>query len=118
MRWYVSQATNLFLIRQKPYYNFIEVGYLNDKKIQEHDWGDAFSVREFMDYIRYDSNLEEIPYTDKMLHNLALEIVADNSNSVAIRFAHASYNELGEDYWHGYINIDPVLAQVILDTYN
>ena len=66
-----------------------------------------------MDYIRYDSNLEEIPYTDKMLHNLALEIVADNSNSVAIRFAHASYNELGEDYWHGYINIDPVLAQVI-----
>ena len=56
-------------------------------------------------------------HTPTRCHN-SLEIVADNSNSVAIRFAHASYNELGEDYWHGYINIDPVLAQVILDTYN
>ena len=102
---------------EDTFYNFIEVGYLTDK-IREADWSFTSSVGEFMDFIRKYSNLKEIPYTDNMLYNLALEIVADDSNSVAIRFVHAGYDDFGEDYWYGHINIDPVLAQAILDSYN
>jgi hypothetical protein len=108
----------LILVEEEhTFYNFIEVGYLTDK-VRETDWSDTFSVGEFMDFIRKYSNLEEIPYSDNMLYILALQKVAGDTNSVAIRFVHASYDAFGEDYWYGHINIDTVLAQAILDSYN
>ena len=111
--------------------NMTEVGGLMDK-IDELDWQDYYSMGEFAqlmlgklelycrDYhemVHYDG----IQYGYYQLKNLCKRIVAGTEKTTEVRFG-ASYAAKSspwyEGYWHAYVNIDPVLAQAILDTYN
>jgi len=103
-------------VKQGPYYNLIEVGHLIDK-VREQEWTMTYSMREFVDFIHWCSDLKESRIS---LEQLCGEIVADIFRSVTIYLEHASYDEepFGEDYLYGKLNIDPVLAQAIIDSYN
>ena len=110
--------------------NFTKVGSLMDK-VEELDWQDYYSMGEFVQlmlgklelYDRDDYDMVDyggIRYGYYQLKNLCKRIVAGTEETTEVRFR-CSYAEKGwhgSAYWQAFVNIDPVLAQAIIDTYN
>jgi len=122
--------------------NFTEVGSLMDKA-GEFEWEEYFTMGEFVQlmlgelefYTDNPSHAEnmlrfvpadvdvtitysKVQYGYHQLKNLCERTVAGTEEKATLRFGVDFEHSFGPSHWSAYVDVDPVLAQAILDSYN
>ena len=101
--------------------NFTEVGFLVHMT-DDRDWQEYFSVGEFVQLMLGKLEhwegwyYEGIQYNYNQLKNLCKRIVAGTEETTEVDFE--GDTDLTDGCWSAHADIDLVLAQAILDTYN